>query len=128
MRERILLFGDPGARPAGMERALNRAGFTLSEDTSADTAAPPDLVLVAVRDAGAELERILSVCRSRDWIGVPVIALLGAGGPGGITRALSLGAADAIPAPVDLAELPARLEARLRYRAEVIRAAGAGSR
>jgi hypothetical protein len=66
-----------------MERALNRAGFTLSEDTSADTAEPPDLVLVAVREAGAELERILTVCRSRDWIGVPVIALLGAGGPAG---------------------------------------------
>jgi diguanylate cyclase (GGDEF)-like protein len=127
MRERILLFGDPGARPAGMERTLIRAGFALFEDASADSAVPPDLVLVAVRDTGSELERILGVCRSRGWLGVPVIALLGTCGPGAITRALSMGTVDAIPAPVDLAELPARLEARLRYRAEVVRAAGADS-
>ena len=127
MRERVLLLGDIGARPKGMERALIRAGFALSEGASAGSTEAPDLVLVSVRDAGTELERALGFCRSRDWTGVPVIAMLVTTEPGGITRALSLGAADAIAAPVDLAELCARLEARLRSRAEMLRAAGAGS-
>ena len=127
MRERVLLFGDFGARPEGMERALVRAGFALSEGSSPSSTDAPDLVLVAVRDAGIELERALGVCRSRDWTGVPVIALLGTTEQGGITRALSLGAADAIAAPINLAELSARLEARLRSRAELLRASGAGS-
>lgn len=127
MRERVLLFGEVGVRPEGLERALIRAGFALSEGASSGSAEAPDLVLVAVRDAGSELERALGLCQSRDWTGVPVIALLGTADRGGITRALSLGAADAIAAPVDLAELSARLEARLRSRAEMLRVAGAGS-
>ena len=56
-----------------------------------------------------------------------MIALLASSDQGGITRALALGAADAVTAPVDLVELCARLEARLRFRAEMQRAAGAGS-
>jgi diguanylate cyclase (GGDEF)-like protein len=127
MRERVLLFGDKNSRPEGMERALVRAGFALSEGASAGSSDAPDLVLVTAGDAGAELERALGFCRSRAWTGVPVIALLGSSLSGGITRALSLGAADAIAAPVDLTELCARLEARLRSRAELLRAAGAGS-
>jgi diguanylate cyclase (GGDEF)-like protein len=108
-------------------RALTRAGFLLSESESADMKAPPDLALVSVPNADGDLERELGLIQDRDWAGVPVIALLGGSEPGGITRALSLGVADAVAAPVDLAELCARLEARLRFRAEMQRAAGAGS-
>jgi diguanylate cyclase (GGDEF)-like protein len=110
-----------------MERALVRAGFALSDGASSGSSDTPDLVLVAVHDAGSGLERALGICRNRDWNGVPIIALLGTTEHGGITRALSLGAADAVTAPVNLAELSARLEARLRSRAEMRRAAGAGT-
>jgi diguanylate cyclase (GGDEF)-like protein len=127
MRERVLLFGHPSVRPEGMERALVRAGFALIEGSSAGAADVPDLILALVPDAGSELEGILSVCRARDWVGIPVIALLRTTDEGGVTRALSLGAADAVVAPVNMAELSARLEARLRSRAEVLRAAGAGA-
>jgi diguanylate cyclase (GGDEF)-like protein len=127
MKERVLLFGDVAARPEGMERALARAGFALVEGASSASAEAPDLVLAAVPDAGDELERALGFCRSRNWTGVPVIAVLATIARGGIARALSLGAADAMAAPVDLSELSARLEARLRSRAEMSRAAGAGS-
>ena len=123
MRERVLLLGEIGARPEGMERALVRAGFALSDGASSGS----DLILIAVHDAGSGLERALGICRNRDWTGVPIIALLGTTEQGGITRALSLGAADAVTAPVNLAELSAPLEARLRSRAEMRRAAGAGS-
>jgi diguanylate cyclase (GGDEF)-like protein len=127
MRERVFLFGDAAVRPEGMERALIRAGFALTEGPGAAETMVPDLVLVAAPDAGPELEEVLGLCRSRSWSNVPVIALLGSPRSGGVTRALSLGAADAIAAPVDLAELSARLEARLRSRAEMLRAAGAGT-
>jgi len=126
MKERVVLFGDSSSRPEGLVRALARAGFVLAEAEAGDRN-PPDLALVAVPNAGADLERALGLIQERQWAGVPVIVLLAGSEPGGITRALSLGAADAVAAPVDLAELCARMEARLRWRAEMQRAAGAGS-
>ena len=126
MKERVVLFGDSSSRPEGLVRALARAGFVLAEGEG-NQSSQPDLVLVAVRNADAELERAFGLVHERRWFGVPVIVLLAGSEPGGITRALSLGAADAVAAPVDLAELCARLEARLRLRAEMQRAAGAGS-
>ncbi|HEU5218222.1 MAG TPA: GAF domain-containing protein, partial [Gemmatimonadales bacterium] len=126
MRERVVLLGEPAARPDGLERALTRAGFIVFDGATASAEAP-DLVLAATADAGVDLDHALAICRSRHWNGVPLIALLRTTRNDGITRALSLGAADAIALPVDLSELCARLEARLRSRAEVLRAAGVGS-
>lgn len=126
MRERIFLFGDPASRPDGLERALVRAGFALAESHASDPVAPPDLALVAVPDAGPGLEHALAAFRSELWSEVPVIVLLGTAERAGVARALSLGAADALAAPVDLGELCARLESRLRVGAEIRRAAGAG--
>lgn len=124
MRERVTLFGQTSARPAGLEPALIRAGFSLAEGT-APHAAVPDLVLACAPDAGSALERLLEQVQRRGWTGVPVLVLLGTADPGCVTRALSLGAADAVAPPVDLAEVVARLEARLRGKAELLRLAGA---
>lgn len=125
MKERIGIFGDSASRPEGLVRALTRAGFLLTESDAGDSKDSPDLALVAVPNAGADLERALGLLQERGWVGVPVIVLLSGSQAGGITRALALGAADAVAAPVDLVELCARLEARLRFRAEMLRAAGA---
>ncbi|HET9274972.1 MAG TPA: hypothetical protein VFN96_02755, partial [Gemmatimonadales bacterium] len=127
MRERVLLFGDASARPDGLERALVRAGFSLAEGPVVDASTIPDLALVAVHDAGPALERALESFQGDGWSDVPVIVLLGGDERDAVARALALGAADAMAAPVDLAELGARLEARLRARAEIRRAAGTGS-
>lgn len=127
MRERVHLFGDPAARPEGLERVLMRAGFSLDEGEDGRAAPSPDLALVAVPDAGPGLERALARFQGPEWAEVPVLVLLGRAGPDGIARALALGAADALAAPVNPVELGARLEARLRVRAELQRAAGAGS-
>lgn len=126
MRERVLLFGDVSARPEGLERSLVRAGFALAEGSAAGVSATPDLALIAVQ-GGADLEAALAPFAGIAWAGVPVVVLLATVERDGIARALSLGAADALAGPVDLAELCARLEARLRVRAEVQRAAGAGT-
>ncbi|NOT07996.1 MAG: hypothetical protein HOP28_07305, partial [Gemmatimonadales bacterium] len=127
MRERVLLFGDIDARPEGLERALVRAGFGLAEGHNVLSMPAPDLALVAVRDSGAALERTLGSLNGPEWLGVPVVVLFAAPTPDGIARALALGAADALAGPIDFGELTARLGARLRVRAELQRAAGAGS-
>jgi diguanylate cyclase (GGDEF)-like protein len=123
----VLLFGDASARPDGLERALVRAGFSLAEGPVVDASTIPDLALVSVHDAGPALERALESFQGDGWSDVPVIVLLGGDERDAVARALALGAADAMAAPVDLAELGARLEARLRARAEIRRAAGTGS-
>ncbi|HEX7024176.1 MAG TPA: diguanylate cyclase [Gemmatimonadales bacterium] len=127
MRERVFLFGDVASRPEGLERALIRAGFALAEAPGPESAAAPDLALVAVRDGGCDLEGALAPFNSPAWAGVPVFVLLPGPERDGISRALALGAVDALAAPVDLGELCARLEARLRIRAEIGRAAGAAT-
>jgi hypothetical protein len=78
MRERVLLFGEVGHRPEGLERALVRAGFALAESSSAGAAATPDLALLSVRDGGAALETALASFAGPSWAGVPVVVLLSA--------------------------------------------------
>src|SRR5688500_4941583 len=50
VRARVLLLGEPSARPAGLERALTRAGFQLveREDLSADPEA--DAILITLKN------------------------------------------------------------------------------
>lgn len=127
MRERVLLFGDPAFRPDELERTLVRAGFSLAEAGHSAPALLPDLAIMAVPDAGPELERALATFRSEAWSPVPIIVLLASSDRNGVARALSLGAADVLSAPVNLGELVARLESRLRVGAEMRRAAGAGA-
>jgi diguanylate cyclase (GGDEF)-like protein len=83
---RVLLAGDASARPAGLERALTRAGFAVTEVPAARTESPPVVVLIAAPDSEAT------------------------------AAALALGAADALAAPIHLPELCARLHARVRDR------------
>ncbi|HQR18289.1 MAG TPA: diguanylate cyclase [Gemmatimonadales bacterium] len=120
---RILLLGDPTLRPDGLERALVRAGFQVLEadlvpdDPPAGTL--PDLVLLTVPDAGPVLTAELARLGAGAWAEVPVFALLAAEHPDGALSALRLGAAEAMSAPVHLAELCVRVEARLRGRASL---------
>ena len=53
-RPRVLLLGEPSARPAGLERALTRAGFQLveREDLSADAEA--DAILITLKNTSEE--------------------------------------------------------------------------
>ncbi|MGQ0703972.1 MAG: GGDEF domain-containing protein [Gemmatimonadales bacterium] len=127
MRDRVYLFGELAARPEGLERALMRAGFALAEGSRGDPPIPPDLAIIVAQDAGAELERQLTLLRSTSWDGVPVVALLGTSEREAVARALALGAADALAAPVHLGELCARLETRLKAGVELRRAAAAGA-
>lgn len=127
MRERVYLFGDPAARPEGLERALVRAGFSLAEAGQGDPVLPPDLALIAVPDAGPELESQLAITRQDAWGSVPAIVLLGNCERDAIVRALAMGAADAMTAPIHVGEVCARLESRLRVTAQLRRSASAAT-
>lgn len=115
---RILLLGDAAARPSGLERALARGGYHLQEAQGMavdhPSAAPPDLVLLTTRRADAHLEQALTTLTGDAWRTIPRLVLLGESDPEGAARALLMGADDAMVSPVHLAELTARVAARLR--------------
>ncbi|HEX5385904.1 MAG TPA: diguanylate cyclase [Gemmatimonadales bacterium] len=125
-RPRVLLLGDPSARPYGMERALSRAGFHVAEAASPGErpappapgapAAPPDVALISAPEADAALATLLQALHAA-WGGqVPLVVLLGSPDREGPTRALAMGADDALASPVHPPELCARVDARARGR------------
>jgi diguanylate cyclase (GGDEF)-like protein len=117
-RPKVLLVGDASARPAGLERALTRAGFQLVEREDAASESQADAILVTLtRVDGAPLTDLVSV-PSADAAPIPRIVLLSTPDPDGPVAALTQGAADALAAPIHLPELCARLHARIRDRQE----------
>jgi len=120
-RPKVLLAGDPSARPSGLERALTRAGFHLVDrgDGAADPQA--DAVLITLKDIErGSLADLLSGSGTDSKPGVPRVVLIAEDSPDGPMEALALGAADALGAPVHLPELCARLHARIRNRQDSV--------
>ena len=122
-RPKVLLVGDPSARPAGLERALSRGGFQLveREDPSVDPDA--DAILITVHNIDQIPLADLLPGLNPESPGVPprivIVATTNRDAP---AAALSLGAADALVAPIHLPELCARLHARIRDKLESARA------
>jgi len=122
-RPRVLLVGDPAARPAGLERALTRSGFQLveREDPSVDPNA--DAILVTVNDIDqGPLADLLPTPNLGSPDAPPRIVIIATTNRDAPATALSLGAADALAAPIHLPELCARLHARIRDRLDSARA------
>lgn len=112
-RPRVLLGGDAAARPEGLERALTRAGFLVSEGPCREPGNGADAVVLTTRAAGAgDIGALLGLCEDT----TPRILLFAAGDPELSGTALALGADDALVSPVHLPELCARIHARLRDR------------
>ena len=118
MHTRLLLLGDPNARPDGLERVLIRAGYTLGEAAqlpgSPGDAGSPDLTVLSLAAVDGELDRHLLPVTNEAWRNVPTVVLLPEGSAEAAGRALSLGAIDVMVAPIQLPELVARIIARLR--------------
>jgi diguanylate cyclase (GGDEF)-like protein len=114
-RPKVLLVGDASARPAGLERALSRAGFQLVEREGAATEPQADAVLITLAGMdGESLADLVPPGRADTSPVPPRIVLLSTSDPDGPAAALSQGAADALAAPIHLPELCARLHARIR--------------
>lgn len=118
LHTRVLLLGDPNARPDGLERALIRAGFALGESEdlplAPGDAGSPDLIVLALDRIGDETDQLLLPLTDEAWRNVPTIVLLPEGATETAGRALALGAIDVMVAPIHLPELVARVVARLR--------------
>jgi diguanylate cyclase (GGDEF)-like protein len=118
-RPKVLLVGDASARPAGLERALTRAGFQLVEREDPATESQADAVLITLaRVDGQALTDLVPWGRAEASPIPPRIVLLSTQDPDGPAAALTQGAADALAAPIHLPELCARLHARIRERQE----------
>lgn len=117
MTDSVLLLGDACARPEGLERALVRGGFhPVEDDRSLGGGGPtaPDVLLVTVAVADALLETAIASAVTRWGRATPLIVVVAAPDPEAPARALAIGAADAMVAPIHLPELLARLQLRLR--------------
>lgn len=123
-RPRVLLLGDPAARPEGIERALVRGGFQVTEADHVATARPsgavPDLILVTAYTTDPPLIEELGRLSGKHWQGVPSIVLLSGGDADSATKVLSLGASDVMLGPLHLPEVIARAHARIRGRTDMV--------
>lgn len=118
-RPRVLLVGDPSARPAGLERALTRAGFQLVERAEPGAAPRAEAVLVTLENTGkTSLAELLPNGSMGGAATPPYVVLISAADRDAPAEALRLGAADAVAGPVHLPDLCARLHARIRERQE----------
>src|SRR6266545_4074572 len=120
-RPRMLLIGNPAARPEGLERLLVRGGFQVTEASAAGAdGAPPDLLLYTAEPGTPGLaNQIRELATRPSYGGAPVFVLLTAGGSDAATEALLAGARDVLVAPVHLPEVQARLDAHIRLRTEL---------
>jgi len=113
-RPRVLLLGDASARPAGLERALTRAGFLLVEREDAASDLQADAVLITLAEVRAPFADLILPGSAETSPNAPRIVLFSTSHPDGPAAALIQGAADALAAPIHLPELCARLHARIR--------------
>lgn len=126
LQHRILLVGDPAARPDGLERFLVRGGFQVTEAAYPPSGPeraevqPPDLVVfsVAAKQPGLA-DAVRDLAASARFGSAPVVVLLADGGADAVAEALEGGARDAMASPVHFGELRARIDADLRLRREL---------
>ncbi|HYF39703.1 MAG TPA: hypothetical protein VD930_08455, partial [Gemmatimonadales bacterium] len=115
-RPRVLLAGEPAARPEGLEQALTAAGFHVREDGSPPSS-PADAILITLREFDEPaLAKLLGGNNAGNHQVPPSIVVIASTHSHAPAAALRLGAADVLVAPVHLPELCARLHARLRDR------------
>src|SRR3989442_8976293 len=123
IQSRLLLVGDPAARPEGLERFLVRAGFQVTEAPYPPPVADrpdqnaPDLLVFAVGARDARLaEAVRALATAPRFSAAPVIVLVADGGAEAVADALQAGAQDAMASPVHFGELRARIDPDLRAR------------
>jgi two-component system, cell cycle response regulator len=125
-QQRILLVGDAGARPDGLERFLVRGGFQVTEGehplSGPDRPGhePPDLVVFSIGATDPRLtDQVRDLANAARYSGAPVIVLVADGAADAVADALQAGAQDAMTTPVHFGELRARIDADLRVRRDL---------
>ncbi|MEO8032387.1 MAG: diguanylate cyclase [Gemmatimonadota bacterium] len=117
---RLILLGEPSARPQGLERTLVRAGYVLLNPAAAEPVLEtqlPDLIMISHPAADWALTALLEQLGSRsDWRGIPRLVLLSDPAPSAVAAALKAGADDAVGPAAPQEEIVARIAAALRRR------------
>ena len=122
-QESILVVEDEVSMLAGLEYALSKEGYLVRSACDGDSALSairkslPDLILLDVmlpKRSGFDVLRELR----KDGRSVPVILLTAKGQEIDKVHGFDLGADDYVTKPFSLAELLARIRARLRHRAD----------
>jgi diguanylate cyclase (GGDEF)-like protein len=125
IRPRILLIGNPAARPEGLERLLVGGGFQVREAERAPGSGDrpdepaPDLLILAPEGRGRLADEVRELVTTPHFGGAPVFVLVATGGPEAVTEALVAGALDAVQASTYPGELRARIDSLIRVRAEL---------
>ncbi len=111
------------ARPEGLERALVRSGFQVTEAEIDRSHQPvgelPDIVLVTAAECDGNFRDTMESLNPGHWAGIPVMAAFSTSNLEALGQALDLGLSDAMVAPVDVVELCTRLASRLESRGQV---------
>jgi diguanylate cyclase (GGDEF)-like protein len=125
-QSKILLVGDPRARPDGLERFLVRGGYQVTEAPFPPPALEraeqpaPDLLVFSVGAKEARLaDAVRELATAPRFAGAPLIVLVADGGGDAVADALQAGALDALASPVHFGELRARIETDLRMRRDL---------
>lgn len=115
---RVLVVDDSGEAREAARRALDRAGFAVTEASDGDQALkavamdPPDLILLDLAMPGiGGLEVLTEIRRTSE---LPIIVLSGRAEESERVVALEMGADDYIVKPFLVRELPARIRSVLR--------------
>ena len=104
-RPRVTLAGEVAARPDGLERALTRAGFHVSEGACRSSDLPADAILITTfASSQADVAQLLAPCPETP----PRILLLATADPDLPAAALTLGADDAMMVDFPAPEWPVR--------------------
>ena len=80
---------------------------------------PPDLLIFSPERRARLAEDVRELTGAPQFAGAPVLVVVTEGGADAVAEALVAGALDAMPAPVDLAELRARIDTLVRVQAEL---------
>ncbi|MBI2059196.1 MAG: response regulator [Nitrospirae bacterium] len=118
--KKVLLVEDDPIVASVLQHRLEREGFEVSTYTEGIVAldsckkAAPDLIILDVEIRGMDGLELLSRFRGHPFLRkVPIVLLAGLGSEGTVSRALELGANDAITKPFSPVELVARIRRQM---------------
>jgi len=125
-RPHLLIAGESGSRPEGLETSLVRGGFLvddvpegLSPLAAAEREGADAVILCSPRADEAVLATIRAFRGSASWSDVPLLALVASAADDAVATLLSAGAHDAVAQPASLVEIRSRLDHQLEIRQDL---------
>lgn len=111
----VVLAGDPGLRPVGMERELLERGFLMSQVGVSDSIPERASILLHILSKADidSVDAVMAGYLNSRRNGTLVLVLIAEGTPADLVHAVRAGADDAILLPGEAAHVVARVQARM---------------